>query len=113
LRFRYKKSYDDQVRTSNIDVTWNDIFKIVGPAFHVPHFPSSIVKSFKTHLTEMRGWNYVFIEMVHEDMNVVVAQFSALGLMGRSQSSDGKIVLTTNGEQKLLELLAVKNNSGD
>jgi hypothetical protein len=114
IRYSY---YDDDGRDKRnriIDISWAEIFKIIGPSFFSPHQQGTIELSLKGEIRHRMGRSPRSLVIFDGDIDTIKIQMAAYGFMTiySGQSVQGGVSeymqLTEFGKRALVELAAVK-----
>ena len=111
IRYSYWNDRGNSRYNTTLEMSWADIFKIVGPSFFSPSAEKKIETCIKTYLSQvMREHSKKFLTIFSVDIDTIKLQMMAYGFMSvySSKSSSGGmaefIKLTDIGKRTLLEL---------
>jgi hypothetical protein len=108
---RERGNYSDEKGT--ISITWDEIFRAVGPHVIRPRHPATIGVQLKHYLNETRALSVSKLSFLETDLNTIKVHLEALKLIRAYPANsvgggvDEFIQLTDYGRARLLEIVAV------
>ena len=102
IHYSYKPSYNTEKRKGSIELTWEEIFKIVGPAFRTISNTTGVSNSLKQYLREVLNREHYSTDISMTDKEQILTQFELMGLM------QGKAYNLKNGGQGVFQVLTAR-----
>ncbi len=112
LEFNYEKFSRREFGTravrsdSSLNLSWNVIFKQIGPSMRFPCDESSLLRSLS--ILVQKKTNNTTCEVLSSSLETILNQFGILGFISPSQSARYSWKLTAFGTKYLNDLLAVR-----
>lgn len=113
IRYEYNTSRNSTYMKSQLELSWQEILKIVGPEFRALKNSYSVGEALKKYLTEVAGRSFNSIRFNAADKDTILNQLELLGFMKSgvySLQGGGQGVfytLTPKGASEVLRLNAV------
>ncbi len=112
IKFSYYSRSSKERYDLQIDLSWSQIFAIIGPAFFSPSSPKKIESSLDAHIAKLSGKSLIYLHPgVVDTIKIQMASYGFIKINSSSTVSGGTaefIRLTDLGQRVLIELTTVR-----
>jgi hypothetical protein len=112
IKFSYYSKSNKQRYDSHIDLSWSQIFTIIGPAFFSPSSPQKVDSSLDAHIAKLSGKSIIHLHPgVVDTIRIQMASYGFITIYSSTTVNGGVaefMRLTDLGQRVLLELTTVR-----